>query len=97
MVSLGGPAPVAAPGDYTAMTYHGFILDLESGDRERLFETECPASIGRARPRETGLLLVPDAEVGVRLFDVTDDEVTPSDEITLDAALPAHAVRAIRP
>jgi hypothetical protein len=100
MVSLGGTRLLAvATGDYAANTGDkAYILDIASGERERLFGTDTPGSIGSGAYRsETGLLLVPDAELGVRLFDVADDEVTASGEVELDAALPARTVRAIRP
>ena len=100
VVSLGGTrAIMSAIGDYTAMTDDEvFVVDLESGDREKLFVGEGPGSVGTGSFRaETGLLLIPDSAVGVRLFDVSDDEIEESGEVELDPALPARSIRAIRP
>ena len=45
VVSLGGTrAVMSATGDYTTMTNDEvFVVDLESGEREKLFEGEGPA------------------------------------------------------
>lgn len=99
-VSLGGSRMIAvAQGDWDEMTGdEAFVVDLDSGDREALFTAGGPGAIGTGAFRsETGLLLIPDADEGVRLFDVTDDELSELEVVEIDSVLPARTVRAIRP
>jgi hypothetical protein len=99
-VSLGGTRMLAvAQGDWTAETGdEAVIVDLESGDRQALFGASGPGTIGSGWFRsDSGLLLVPDAEAGVRLFEVADDEVVELEVVELEPVLPARSVRALRP
>jgi hypothetical protein len=97
-VSLGGSRFVAAAtGDYQEMIGDRvFVIDLATGQREPLFSTDTPGAVGSgAFDAESGLLLVPDTELGVRVFEVEADAVEPRDTIELDPALPARSVRAM--
>jgi hypothetical protein len=99
VTSLGGSRVyVVATGDFTAGTGdQGFLLDLATGESTPLLMSTGPGVLGTGAYRsETGLLLVPDAEKGVHLFEVTDEGAEESGLVAMDAALPARSVRPLR-
>lgn len=101
---IGNPTPldaervVVVTADFVEGTPdQAYLVDLESGAQELLFEASAPGDIGLGAVRlETGLVLIPDATAGVRAFKLDDDGVKPLHVIALDGAIPARSVRPLR-
>jgi hypothetical protein len=95
--SLGGTRVVAVAQDFVNLTPDvAYVVDLESGDADELFTAKASGDIGSGSVRvETGLVLVPDASVGVRVFELADDELEAKKSIKLDKAIPARNVRSL--
>ncbi len=98
-VSLGGTRLVGvALGDFATMAPDtAFVIDLASGEATALFSSALGGEIGSGAYRaDTGLLLMPDAGKGVRVFNVGADAIEERETLALDAALPPRSVRPLR-
>lgn len=97
--SIGGGRVLAVA---TGQGYEGsdtaFVVDLADGSYELAFEGDRPGGIGAGAVRpETGLVLVPDASTGVRVFKVdADGALHEEDPIALRTDLPPRAIRPMR-
>lgn len=98
-VSIGGTRVVAiATGDFAEMTADSaFVIDLASEEASELLTAGSAGDLGVGaggayRP-ETGMLALPDASKGIRLYEVTEDDVMEGAVIPFDAALPARGIR----
>jgi len=96
--SIGGSRVIAAAMDqnFTAPD-RGYVLDVLAGSYEKSFDGSENNGIGSGAMRfETGLVLVPDTGVGVRMFHVVDGELTADAPLALRSDVPARAVRPMR-
>jgi hypothetical protein len=95
--SIGGTRVIAATQDYAGDVPppdQAYAVDLATGKTQKLFETHAPGEVGSGTTRlETGLVLIPDASKGVRVFQLKDGKLEARDPIEFDAVLPARAVR----
>jgi hypothetical protein len=93
---IGGTRVIAGAANFTDPD-EVYVLDLATGEAQKLFTTAQAGDLGSGAVRlEAGLVLIPDASEGVRVFKVDGDEVEERDSIELDPVLPARAVRALR-
>jgi len=97
-VSIGGSRAVAVASDYTTMRDEVYVVDLATGAADKLFSAPQKNYLGigsGAFRADTGLLLIPDASEGVRLFKVTDSAVKATETLAFDLKLPPQSIRPI--
>ena len=73
-----------------------YVIDLATGTATLLFESDGAFAVGAGAVTDDGVLLVPDAEAGLRRFAPQNDEWTPLPTIPLDgegAGLPPRSVQ----
>lgn len=86
-------------GDFTNDTPDRmYLLDMESGEQELLFETETQVEIGDgAYDPDTGLLLLPDASSGVRRYRVDEEGNVEDDGLVMGLSFRDLPPRMVRP
>lgn len=98
-VSIGGTRIVAiATGDFDAMTADSaYVIDLDSGESSELFTAGSAGDLGvgagGAYRLDTGMLALPDASEGIRLFEVTAEAVKDTEVVAFDLKLPVRGIR----
>lgn len=98
IVSLGGTRALVLSQDYVnKIPDTAYDVDLASGTATEVFQAKETGDLGSGWFNAAGkLLMVPDADVGVRRFSVQDDGLEELDAERLSAALPARSVRPTR-
>ena len=97
---LGGTQVIATTANYakaedgSKTADKAYLVDLATGAYTELFTATKPGDIGSGAVRlDTGLVLVPDASVGVRVFELVGDKLEAKDPIVLDATVPPRNIR----
>jgi hypothetical protein len=96
--SLGGSRVLAVAMDalYTAPDV-AYVVDVVAGSVEKAFEGTVAGGIGSGTMRsDTGLVLVPDTGIGVRLFTAEAGSLTELESVALDTSVPPRAIRPLR-
>ena len=97
--SLGGSrAIVTAQSSDPDVTDAAYVVDLEAGEATLLFESATSWSLGAGAIRlETGILLIPDENVGIHVFEMAGNEITELDPIVFgENEIPARRVVPLR-
>lgn len=95
----GNRLAVGTFGDFTNDTPDQmYLLDMETGEQELLFETDTQVEIGDgAYDPDTGLLLLPDASTGVRRYRVDDEGDVEDDGVVTGLSFRGLPPRMVRP
>ncbi len=100
----GNPTPVGdakvivASADFIGGTPDvAYLVDMASGTYERLFEATAPGDIGSGAVHpKTGLVLLPDVTVGIRVLSYEGGRVVEKRQVPLSGTIPARYIRPLR-
>lgn len=101
---IGNPTPIdemkviVATADFVGGTPDGaYLVDLATGKFEHLFDASAPGDLGSGAVHpETGLVLLPDVTVGIRVFEYNGRTLAGKTTIALKGSLPARNIRPLR-